>query len=671
MPGLPHRRVNLFTEQWRKAPGWRFEVSDAGRARTLSGRLLRLELSRGKVYVRYTGADDDPKRRRAFAMASLVLEVFGGQPSGCGAIHLNGDAQDCSLRNLRPDASWRPKVADPAAGLAPVDADARERCQAVLSDAGIDPSLVFSLSNSGRVNWSVTDPCLVALDRAGVAPADVAAALGLKDWKVRNRLLTIGCRGSKKPDRIKGEVWRKTPGMRGRVSSLGRVCGDRGQLLHLSIARGRRRVALVADAGGRRDVAVGSLVLSAFRGSPIDQPARHLNGDLLDCALANLEPGERQIRANRPRGDHRWSKDEDALLKTVTSYEEAARLTGHTIAYARKRMAKLGIDLLPSPDTGKRRGQTADLTYRNLDALPGYVSLLAQAGLSDREVNLGLGITKHDPGRFDEMAAARRAVIDALHEMGCTTSQMMEAAGLSRTHVIRLLQALGHRDRRPEGWRTKLGPVDPRDGEEWAEIPGSPSIVSNMGRVATGDGHLMSTVVTAHGGHQIPIMLDGRRVTCRVGKLVLMAFRPELTLKRARRLNGDLGDDTLGNFVSYRTFKETVHTDAPPRPARGNLAGKSLGPARGSLPYLEPMYAEARKVVPAGIDDHIREDLISDMVVAVMEGRADTMRKAFKLARREYNEVMGVWREKSIDVALPGTENFTLLDVLSVSEEPA
>lgn len=669
MPGLPHRRVNLFTEQWRKAPGWRFEVSDAGRARTLSGRLLRLELSRGRVYVRYTGADDDLKRRKAFPMASLVLEVFGGQPSGCGAIHLNGDVQDCSLRNLSPDPSWKPKAVAPDAGLAPVDVEARERCRAVLSDAGIDPTPAFSLPKSGRVNWMVIDSCLVALDRAGVAPADVAAALGLKDWKVRNRLLTIGCRGFKKPDRIKGEVWRKAPGLRGRVSSFGRVCGDRDQLLDGSIARGRRRVALVGDDGGRRDVAVGSLVLAAFRGSPVDRPARHLNADLLDCALTNLEPGERQIRADRPRGDHPWSKDEDALLKTVTSYEEAARLTGHTIAYARKRMAKLGIDLLPSLDTGKRRGQTADLTYRNLDALPGYISLLAQAGLSDREVNLGLGITKHDQGRFDEMVAARRAVIDALHDMGCTTAQMMEATGLSRTHVIRLLQDLGHRDRRPDGWKTKLGPVDPRQGEEWAEIPGSSSIVSNMGRVATGDGHLMSTFITANGGHQVPIMLDGRRITCRVGKLVLMAFRPELSLKRARRLNGDFGDDSLGNIVSYRTFKDADPAAAPTRPARGNLAGKALGPARGSLPYLEPMYAEARKVVPAGIDDHIREDLISDMVVAMMEGRADTMRDALKLARREYNEVMGVWREKSIDAALPGTENFTLLDVLDGDAE--
>lgn len=100
-------------EEWRSVPEWEYyEVSSLGRVRSLDkvvptkggavqtkrGRLLRPAEHRGYYAVRLR----DGGRERTVKVHTLVLLAFvGGRGGGMEARHLNGDAHDNRVENLR------------------------------------------------------------------------------------------------------------------------------------------------------------------------------------------------------------------------------------------------------------------------------------------------------------------------------------------------------------------------------------------------------------------------------------------------------------------------------------------------------------------------------------------------------------------------------------------
>lgn len=76
-------------------------------------------------------------------------------------------------------------------------------------------------------------------------------------------------------------------------------------------------------------------------------------------------------------------------------------------------------------------------------------------------------------------------------------------------------------------------------------------------------------------------------------------------------------------------------------------------PAR---PHRDRLWSEANASVPRGLPDHVRDDLIMDMIVMRLEGFEGSMAEAFKAARRAYNRMTGAFVERSAFDTIGGTE---------------
>lgn len=670
-------KPDLPGEVWKRLPGWRMEVSSEGRVRNLAGRHIKISVERGKLWVRHTGSDADPQEKRMFSVATVVLAAFSGTELNRKAVHRDGDALNCRLANLAPGEVIHHRSMGPTYLVEP-DLSAAQECRQVLSEtdiprAVVDGFLTHRQGDRTREQWRDADLCIRALVEAKVPTRTIADGMGvlIRVVTARREKMGLGTMPRVTAGRLPGEKWLRIPGHKGKVSTLGRYIGAHDTLVAGTVGRGGRPRVKITPLDGSPDhtVMIASLVLGVWRGYPLTVPARHKNGDLLDCRLKNLEVGMQGIRPCRKRGDSPWTRRHDNLLRKAASYAEAATLTGHTEAYARKRMRLLGIELqMPN---GSRRGVTAPLEFRNFSALEQCIAVLQDAGVGDRTINLGLNIIKQGKGEFALKGEAVNHCIATLHAAGVPHQKIREAVGLVLTTYHRRLRDLGIKTtpRRPEGWRTMTGPIDHREGEEWRQIPGLTQMVSSEGRVATADGWLISPATNARKGQrQVGLTLkDGTRYTALVQRLVVKAFKPEMNSRLIRRLNGDMLDDRAENLIpSYIATPETVAVVT--RARRGNLSD-SEGPARGSIPRSEPLWAQADALVPRGIEDDVRGDLISEMVLLVMDGRAKTITEAFGKARTAYNRMMGVWSETSLDTPLGDDGGASRIDMLTSDSE--
>lgn len=675
----------MTTERWAKVPGWQFEASDLGKVRNLrTGRICSpSHFTKTRVGIGLKGSDADPAEAGYFNRASVVLSAFSDFDIYAAARPINGDLLDARLVNLEPDPAGRRTRRQVECGLAyiqPVVAASAQKCRSALADAGLDPDLVGSCLSDQKAlarpgGWDRADQCIKALVLAGVPNRTIAQGIGVTTARVGKRRHAMGMptvvRKAATP--LPGEVWRKVEGYKLRVSNLGRIEGQEGLIDGFQPAEGRRRIKASTDDGRGKTLMAASVVHHAFRGTPISQIVAHLNGDLTDCRLINLRPGEREILRSVRRKDKPWTADEDRLLRTVTNWADGARLTGHTTSYVKKRMAKLGIII--DERAGKRQGIEAAPVEaaagdRDLDAVQRAVSALEMAEVGDREINLGLRIVRHRKGEFGAKVQAVRTCAGALSRAGWRRSQIAAALGVVESTVSAITRELGltgEQTPRPEGWTTKRGPAEEREGEEWRNIEHRPGYrVSNHGRIVNQHGHLLSLAHSPTGRPQV-LLPDGKgwRTTHTVVSLVLAAFKPELRSRLARPLNGNPKDVSVGNLVPMRTLEAHQRTEAEPIIQRGNnLAGKAIGPVIGSVPYFEPLWAEARALCSPGMEPADREDLISETVLVYLDGRAPTMPEAFKIARRDLNARNGAFKERSLDAALGGSDGFSLLDKL-------
>lgn len=124
---------------------------------------------------------------------------------------------------------------------------------------------------------------------------------------------------------------------------------------------------------------------------------------------------------------------------------------------------------------------------------------------------------------------------------------------------------------------------------------------------------------------------------------------------------------------SCKTFLEAVdllpHRSASAIGTRRSRIGHSFGRAPTSAPpitrpFSNALYRKAFDAVPRWLESHEREDLISDVIVLILEGACDDVSAAYKIARAARNRLMHPARERSLDAPLFSDSNVSLLDRL-------
>ena len=81
-------------------------------------------------------------------------------------------------------------------------------------------------------------------------------------------------------------------------------------------------------------------------------------------------------------------------------------------------------------------------------------------------------------------------------------------------------------------------------------------------------------------------------------------------------------------------------------------------------PFSNALYRKAFDAVPRWMAAHEREDLISDIIVLMLEGVCDDVSVAYKAARKARNRLMHSGREHSLDAPLFSDSSVSLLDRL-------
>lgn len=542
----------------------------------------------------------------------------------------------------------------------PAPDQVKAKCAEAYRRAAVPDDVVEAASRPGlplreRDHASV-DTVILALFAGGVSLRMMAAGLNATQSMVdvRTRAMGLDMDARRRALDLDGERWKKVPGWRLKVSNLGRVKSLHGRLLNPKPEKGNLRLRFFGaddDPKLKRMFTVASLVQHVFRGQPLDRPARHLNGDPMDCRLINLVPDRRRHRTELPTGDRPWTKLEDRALKKAASIAEAVTATGHTVRHVRARMRDLGIpEPRPSPPARAR-----PLDRRDLDAVKEGAALMEAAGLTDIEINLALCIIwkgNSHPDRLDAVAKA----LKVLHHAGWRRDQIAEWFGWGGAATVGqwLIRTGLTVSRFAEGGRTAEGPGVPIPGERWKEIEQTGCFISDQGRVRGRSGQLVKTFVPKeYAGRQgrprrcVWIYSPGvRRPACRqVALLVLAAFKPDLRRVDVHFLNGDTTDCRAENMV--------------PRD-RSRPAGD--------------LFAQAKAACPRWMETHVRNDLINDMVVIVMDGRASGMAEAFKLAVKEYNALTGnllsQWDQKQQGLDAPiGDGTASLMDRLTSDGE--
>ncbi len=545
-----------------------------------------------------------------------------------------------------------------------------QKIEAVLAGGGfsdVEISRVFDAAagHSGGHRDPIFEDALRRLATASPAPpvAQIAAAFGFDRGMVYHRLEKLGLRAMKKRkgEDMPGERWKPVPGTDLTASSLGRIRNAKGWILAFEMVCDRPRVRCKQGM-----VTVSSAVLAAFRETDLRRPARHLNGDMRDCRLENLRPDRMRHRAEVHGGDQPWTRQQDMRLRQAQTYSEAVRQTGHSERHVKSRMRDLGLTLATNLGAGRR-----SLAERDLGLVSRAVEALEHAGVSDRDINLGLGITMLTMQARPEVQAAIGTCLISLHEAQIEARDVREAMGWSQTTMSKYLNQLGLADTRlPDGWLTMQGPPDPIPGEEWRPVPGRRAEVSNMGRVTGAAGQLLSTRPHHSGGRQVDLVRtdDGRKALHKVAVLVARAFKPHIPPLQIGYLNGDPDDARAENLVpkgmaERATAERTVRVNRT-----GNLRAAS---GEGLRIRRNELWAAADAACPTYIEEDVRDDLISDMVIMVMEGRAATMPDALRMARYAYNDMMSVYRQRSIDAPISGTEGLTMLETLADDVERA
>lgn len=541
----------------------------------------------------------------------------------------------------------------------------RQHCREVCEKSGIPETTIEAAwagegSNSGRNNVEVTT-CLRVLFAGGLAVSAISRGMGLNaPYRLAKLGLTASGRAQPSAD-LPGERWRKVPGVACEVSDRGRVRGASGTVLKLvPCSAGRLRVNIWANSS-REMWTVANLVVAAFvsrRRPHQKERIEYKNNDPTDLRPANLFQIERAVtskgglrRTRRTRKDKPWTKAEDHVLRKVRSINEAYRSVDHERAYVRQRLKRLGISL----EKMHSGALLPPLERRNLDEVKTAVSVLEASGMGDRAVNVALGITVVST-TSPELAPARGEAIRLLWRKRYTRKRLCAVFGFTPTTVARWLYRLGLVEPGPAGGgKSTLGPPEPIAGERWADVPGTAARVSDLGRVVGTYGELLSPKMRPTGSLsvQVPAIKGRRSTTRRVGAMVLAAFKPDLPYYAAVFVNGDRADCRAENMIPRAEVGKAAQTKDP-----------------------AVLFAQAQKMVPQyrqtvdgrEVIDARRDDIIAEMVLMVMDGRAVSLAKAYPLAKQPHTAHS--FKERSLNVSRPGDRE-AQIDRLAADQEAA
>lgn len=203
----------------------------------------------------------------------------------------------------------------------------------------------------------------------------------------------------------------------------------------------------------------------------------------------------------------------------------------------------------------------------------------------------------------------------------------------------------------------------PYPGERWAEVPGWDAQVSNLGRASrTSTGTELS--VHPPFGRKAPYPTfwatrdDGLARTMALHIALSMAFGG----KRPRNARWTPEEDAILKASPTRaeaakrlgrTLKSIEHHSAaiglrwrtkeppPPEPKRESPAA---------------MWKGAKAAVPATLPEHLRQDLVSDMLVMRLEGDDRPWSQLYKEAYTRHNRMTGAFKERSAFDTIGGTE---------------
>ncbi|MGQ3041431.1 MAG: hypothetical protein ACT6TH_14495 [Brevundimonas sp.] len=266
-------------------------------------------------------------------------------------------------------------------------------------------------------------------------------------------------------------------------------------------------------------------------------------------------------------------------------------------------------------------------------------------------------------------------VLRALHDAGISTRQQARAMGVSQSRVTI--------------WRRELGiglpareKAAPLDGEVWRDRPDLGLSVSNLGRVSSlKTGNLLQPTTPkgqGRGAAYITTRVGVKKTNIRVFLLVADTFgtpRPDPasdgwsaeeleTLRRCTSIAQAVAALPGRTFWAIKSKRK--RSKLPPLAMGRPVAGERIA---GSIPVLDPTWASANALVPRGMPDHVRQDVISELVLRRLENPAIDMRAEVKRVLTDYHRLMGTWRECSIDAPVPGTDRLRLIDTIDSSRE--
>lgn len=392
---------------------------------------------------------------------------------------------------------------------------------------------------------------------------------------------------------IPGEVWRNAPNGLFYVSDQGRAKTLHGNLMADIWARGQVRWSY-GVLGRSYQCKASSTVAEVFLGGSPSDPVRHKNGDLRDLRACNLEIP--------------WTAEMDDVIRSAENVARASAELGKS-HFAVKRRAKV---------IGKTWERQWTYTYgvplcERLEAVKRAISILERAGVSDRDINLALGIPK--PVRRGIESGAVNVCLKALYPQ-MSPSEISEAFGWKSKGTARnRLRQLGliEESCRPTG--TMAGMPDALDGEEWRLHPCGVWI-SSLGRVASRRG-LLKVQVRPNQAPYFMLQTGGRNTSVLVARLLLSAFRPDIPYSRKIFLNGDFQDVRLANIV-------------------------------GAVDAVDAA-AQIRRLIPARWDPQDRREAEQIALLAMLEGRAATPADALRIAKAEHRELVGTYTHRSLD----------------------
>lgn len=196
--------------------------------------------------------------------------------------------------------------------------------------------------------------------------------------------------------------------------------------------------------------------------------------------------------------------------------------------------------------------------------------------------------------------------------------------------------------------------------ETWAAVPGYDQSVSSLGVVVGKTGRILSACAGPSGTIRYSLSGPAGRKTATLHwimeaaghwdpaeRVTLNFWTPaEDAILRLAKGIGEAEDRLPGRSrFAIKERKKVLGI------AWARQGSRQLDPVPPKV-WGRDLYEQIRKSAPR-VEPEIRDDLIQDVAVMMLEGFQGAMREAFKLAYRNRNRALGTWKERSLHAPTP------------------